>query len=109
MNGNIYTALLIMVMALVTWLLRALPFLVFRKHTPSYVLYLGKVLPAAVMGMLVVYCLRNVSFSTAPFGLPEVIAGLSVVIMQRFRRNSLLSILTGTILYMLIVKLWAGV
>ena len=105
MNGNGYVALLIAVMALVTWLLRFAPFLIFRKRVPAYVVYLGNVLPAAIIGMLVVYCLKDVSLTAAPFGLPELIAGGSVVALQCWKRNSLISILCGTVLYMVLIQL----
>ena len=100
-----YAAILIAIMAVVTMLLRFLPFLVFGKETPSYIAYLGKVLPAAIIGMLVVYCLKDTSLIEAPHGLPELIAGLSVVGLQAWKRNSLLSILAGTVIYMLLVQL----
>ena len=99
------SAVLIAVMAGVTILLRALPFLIFRKHTPAYISYLGKVLPAAIIGMLVIYCLKDVQVQKAPFGAPELIAGLLVVLLQAWKRNSLLSILAGTVSYMLLVQL----
>ena len=95
---------LIAVMALTTATLRFLPFLVFTKRTPTYVVYLGKVLPAALIGMLVVYCLKDVQVASAPHGLPELIAGAGVVLLQAWKRNSLLSILAGTLLYMVLIQ-----
>ena len=99
------TAVLIAVMAIVTMLLRFLPFIIFTKNTPEYISYLGKVLPAALIGMLVIYCLKDVSVVDAPHGLPELIAALAVVGLQVWKRNSLLSILAGTVVYMLLVQL----
>ena len=96
---------LILVMAGVTALLRFLPFLVFRRHTPPYIAYLGKVLPPALIGMLVIYCFKDVSFAAAPFGLPELIAAVCVVVLHVWKRNSLVSILGGTGIYMLLVQL----
>ena len=96
---------LILVMAGVTALLRFLPFLVFRRHTPPYIAYLGKVLPPALIGMLVIYCFKDVSFAAAPFGLPELIAAVCVVVLHVWKRNSLISILGGTGIYMLLVQL----
>ena len=58
----------------------------------------------AIIGMLVVYCLKDVEFSAAPFGLPELIAAVSVVVLQRWKRNSLISIFVGTILYMVLIR-----
>ena len=97
-------AILIAVMATVTILLRFLPFLIFRKQTPSYITYLGKVLPSAIIGMLVIYCLKDVNLTTHPYGLPELIASACVVGLQVWKRNSLLSILLGTIVYMILVQ-----
>ena len=97
--------LLIAVMAIVTILLRFLPFLVFRKQVPPYISYLGKVLPAAIIGMLVVYCFKDTTLTAHPFGIPELIAAACVVGLQVWKRNSLISILTGTAVYMLLVQL----
>ena len=103
---NLHSALMIAVIALVTACLRFLPFLIFRnRKTPKYILYLGKVLPFAIMGMLVVYCLKGISFLSAPYGIPELMACLLVSLMHVWRRNTLLSILTGTVSYMLMVQL----
>ena len=96
---------LIAVMALTTAALRFLPFLVFTKRTPPYVVYLGKVLPAALIGMLVVYCLKDTVVTAAPFGLPELLGAAGVVGLQAWKRNSLVSILGGTVFYMLLVQL----
>ena len=98
-------AILIAVMAIVTMLLRFLPFMIFRKETPEYISYLGQVLPAALIGMLVIYCLKDTSFMEAPHGLPELISAGIVVVLQAWKRNSLLSILSGTVIYMLLVQL----
>ncbi len=98
------SALLVAVMALVTALLRFLPFLLFRKKVPSPILYLGRVLPPSILGMLVIYCLRDVSLLSFPFGLPELIASASTVLLQLLRRNTLLSILFGTLLYMVLTQ-----
>jgi branched-subunit amino acid transport protein AzlD len=92
-------------MSAVTVLLRALPFLVFRKKVPAYVTYLGRVLPPAIIGMLVIYCLKDTTVTAAPFGAPELIAGALVVILQAWKRNALLSILSGTAVYMLLIQL----
>lgn len=97
--------ILISAMALTTIALRALPFLVFGKRTPQYISYLGKVLPQALIALLVVYCLKDVSVTVRPFGLPELIAGVSVIAMQAWRRNAVLSILLGTVIYMALIRL----
>lgn len=100
-----HSALLVAVMSLVTILLRFLPFLVFRKKVPPCITYLGRVLPPAIIGMLVIYCLKDTVITSAPFGLPELIAGVMVVLLQAWKRNALLSILCGTIVYMLLIQL----
>ena len=98
---------LIVVMALVTMATRFLPFLIFgeNKKTPPLITYLGKVLPFAIMGMLVVYCLKDVAFLEAPFGLPEIVGIVIVAVLHLWKRNSLLSIGVGTVCYMLLVQL----
>ena len=101
---NTHAALLVAVMAGVTMLLRFLPFLLFRKQAPPYIVYLGEVLPSAIIGMLVVYCLKDTVMTRAPFGAPELIAGLSVVGLQVWKRSALLSILGGTVIYMILVQ-----
>lgn len=90
-----------------TMLTRFLAFLVFPagKETPGYVRYLGKVLPAAVFGMLVVYCLKNVSFLTGSHGLPEMIAICVTAAIHLWKRQMLLSIAGGTVCYMALVQL----
>ena len=97
---------MIAVMALATMATRFLPFLIFgeNRKTPPLIAYLGKVLPCAVMGMLVVYCLKDVSFLSAPFGLPELIGIVLVALLHLWKRNSLLSIGVGTVCYMLLVQ-----
>ncbi len=98
------SAVLIAAMSLTTILLRFLPFLIFRKETPPYITYLGKVLPPAIIGMLVIYCLKDVTPLQAPFGLPELIAAACVVGVHIWKRNSLISILAGTIIYMVLIQ-----
>lgn len=105
MSANVHAAILIAIMSVGTAFLRFLPFMAFKKHVPSFILYLGKVLPPAIIGMLVIYCLRSTQIRTAPFGLPELIAIIVVVLLQIWRRNALISILSGTVVYMLLVQL----
>ena len=96
----------IAVMAAVTFLTRFLPFLLFDRGEapPKIVLYLGRVLPPAIIAMLVVYCVRNVEFLGAPFGAPELIAAAATVLLHLRWRNSLLSIFGGTALYMVLIR-----
>ncbi|MCI8511739.1 MAG: branched-chain amino acid transporter AzlD [Lachnospiraceae bacterium] len=85
---------------------RFLPFLLFssKKPTPKYIQYLGKALPAAIFGMLVVYCLKNVSILSGNHGLPELLAVLAVIWLHLWKRQMLLSIAGGTVCYMLLVQ-----
>ena len=105
MSSTAHSAMLVAVMSVVTILLRAAPFLVFKKKPPAYIIYLGRVLPAAIIGMLVIYCLKDINLLSAPFGAPELIAGLLVVGLHAWKRNILLSILAGTASYMLLIRL----
>ncbi len=101
-----HAALIIVVAGAVTLLIRFLPFLIFngKRETPPYIIYLGKVLPYAIMGMLVIYCLRGISFTAAANFLPELIACAVVVLAHVWKRNTLLSIISGTVCYMLLVQ-----
>lgn len=91
---------------LATILTRFLPFLVFPegKPVPRYVRYLGKVLPPAVFGLLIIYCLKSVSIFSGSHGIPELISILLVVVLHLWKRQMLLSIAGGTICYMLLVQ-----
>ena len=110
MTNALHTGFLIAVMAAGTILLRFLPFLIFRsgRGTPSYIAYLGRVLPQAIIGMLVIYCLKDMTVASAPFGLPELISVAVVVLLQVLRRNSLVSILSGTAIYMLLLHIFGA-
>ena len=98
---------IIVVATLVTMATRFLPFLIFRgdKKTPDIIVYLGKVLPYAIMGMLGVYCMKDVAFLSAPYGMPELLGCLVVALLHIWKRNSLLSIGVGTVFYMVLVQL----
>ncbi len=89
-----------------TMLTRFLPFLIFssKKPTPKYVQYLGKALPAAIFGMLVVYCLKNVNVFAGSHGLPELISIVIVIALHLWKRQMLLSVAGGTVCYMLLVQ-----
>ena len=102
-----HDVLLIAVAVLVTMTTRFLPFFIFgeKRKTPPIIEYLGKVLPCAIMGMLVVYCLKDVSFIKGSFGIPELLSCAVVAILHVWKRNSLLSIGGGTVCYMLLVQL----
>ncbi len=85
---------------------RYLPFLIFstKKPTPRYIQYLGKALPSAIFGMLVIYCLKNVSLLTGDHALPELIAVAVTVGLHLWKRQMLLSIAGGTVCYMLLIQ-----
>jgi branched-subunit amino acid transport protein AzlD len=100
------TAATIGVVALMTWLARGLPYLMFggKKELPKVVSYLGTVLPASIMIILVVYCLRNIKFTIFPFGLAEMISVALVIAVQLWKKNTFLSILLGTACYMVLIR-----
>ncbi len=107
MNDTTHSLLIVAVMAVVTALIRFAPFLMFPegRKRPKIVTYLGKVLPYALIGMLVVYCFKNVSVLTYPYGIPELIATAFVVGIHIWKRNTLLSVFGGVILYMILIQI----
>lgn len=105
MNSSIHALLLVMIVAGVTILIRFLPFLIFRKGTPDIILYLGNVLPYAIMGMLVVYCLKGIAVTEQPYGIPEALAVALVVLLHKWKHNTLLSIAAGTVCYMILIQI----
>lgn len=104
---NMHSVLLIVVISLVTMAIRFLPLWIFGngQQTPAVIQYLGKVLPYAIMGMLVVFCLKGVSVISAPYGLPELIASGVVVALHIWKRNTAVSIVGGTVVYMVLVQM----
>ena len=104
---NMHYLLMILIMIGITAALRFLPFIIFRgsAKTPPYIEYLGKVLPYAIMGMLIVYCLRQTPITASPHGIPELISIAIVVGLQVWKRSTILSILAGTVSYMLMIQL----
>ncbi len=104
MNVNSrYSLIAILVAGIVTFAIRLMPFVLFGngKTTPKYVNYIGNYLPPAVMSMLIIYSLRNVTLSSFPFGLPELMGILAVIALHLWKRNNLISIIGGTALYMI--------
>ena len=101
-----YSLIAIGVMCVLTMIIKFLPFVIFSggKETPAVISYLGKVLPPAMIAMLVVYCLKGVSVMEAPHGLPELISLTAVVVLHLWKRNSLLSIIGGTACYMVLIQ-----
>ena len=99
-----HSLILIAVMAVITMMLRFLPFFLFSGKTPKVILYLGNVLPYSSMAMLIVYCLKDISFTDGNYGIPEFAAVLLVAVLHKWKHNMLLSILGGTICYILLVQ-----
>lgn len=98
--------LIILVVGITTFATRVIPFLIFPKgkEIPKTVQYLGKVLTPAVIGMLVVYCLKNTQVMAVPYGIPELISVITVAVLHVWKRNNLLSIGAGTVLYMVLIQ-----
>ena len=103
---TLQTLAIILAVAAGTQLTRWLPFWLFpeNRQPPAAIVYLGRVLPPAMMGLLVVYCLKEVSITVSPFGLPEAIAVAAVAGLHLWRKNMLLSIAGGTVVYMVLVQ-----
>lgn len=97
---------IILVVSITTFATRVIPFLLFPKgkEVPKTVQYLGKVLTPAVIGMLVVYCLKDTVVLTTPYGVPELISVIVTAILHVWKRNNLLSIGVGTVLYMFLIQ-----
>ena len=93
--NNTHSALLIITMSLVTILLRFLPFVIFseKRKVPKIIVYLGNVLPSAAIGMLVIYCLKDINITTAPYGVKELISCLAVVATQVIKKTTVTKIL----------------
>ena len=102
-----HTLAIITIVAVGTFALRAIPFLVFgsRKVVPVWLTYLGKYLPPAIMATLVVYCLRNINLLEANYGIPELTITVLVIFLHSWKKNILLSVAVSTICYMLMVQL----
>ncbi|MBQ3529208.1 MAG: AzlD domain-containing protein [Oscillospiraceae bacterium] len=104
---NSRAILAICIMAGITFILRSMSFVLFTHgKTPKYISFLGKYLPFSIIGMLVIYCLKNVSLIRSPYGIPEIVAVALVALLHLWKRNTLLSILVGTVSYMLLLHLF---
>ena len=99
-----YFLLMILVCFISTFALRALPFIAFNKRTPEFIKYLGRTQPAAVMAMLVIYCLKDADILGGLHAMPEIISCLAVIALHVWKRSALLSIIGGTACYMIIVQ-----
>ena len=107
MPDHRHALIIIAVMGLMTLATRILPVLVFGRgeKVPDYILYLGKVVPYTAMGLLIVYCLKDVQVLEAPHALPEIISLAVVVLSYLWKRNSIFSVVIGTALYMVLVQM----
>lgn len=103
---NLHSILIVAVVAIVTIALRFLPFFIFggKRKTPEIILYLGKVLPYAIMGMLVIYCLRSVTTAGLGAAIAQLIGCGLVAMLHLWKRNTLISIIGGTVAYMVLVQ-----
>lgn len=105
--NDTYVLLVILVAAVVTMLIRFAPFILFSRgeELPGWIQYLGNILPPAVMSVLLVYCLRGIDLTSASHSIPELVSVAVVVLLHLWKRNTLLSIGVGTVLYMMLVQL----
>ena len=106
MLSPLQTLIIILMVTLGTVITRFLPFVIFsdNEKTHPHIVYLGKMLPYAVIGMLLVYCLKGVKLTQHAYGLPELLAFISIFILHNWKKNSLISIGGGTVIYMLLVQ-----
>lgn len=104
--NNTRSIIIIIVVSAITYLIRSLPFLLFggKRPVPKIIMYLSEILPPAIIGMLIVYCLRNVNIIASPHALPELIAIAVVAALHLWKKNIILSLFVGTVLYMVLVQ-----
>lgn len=106
MMSDTHALILIGVIAVVTALLRFIPFLLFQgRKTPEFIEYLGKLLPYSIMGMLVVYCMKDINFESAAGYLPCLAGAAATIAVHVWKRNSIYSILAGTVVYMILIRI----
>ena len=108
MNGTLHTAILIAVAAVVTLALRALPFVLFggKRKMPGWIKKISDVLPPAIMGVLIVYCMKESIAAPGADLVFQLIAAAVVVAMHLWRKNTLISIFSGTAVYMLLISIF---
>lgn len=107
MTDNMHALYIILAMGIATFATRIVPVLLFGRGSkvPDYVMYLGKVVPYTAMGLLIVYCLKDVQLIESPHALPEIAAMAVVVLSYLWKRNSILSVVIGTALYMAMIQM----
>ena len=106
MNRTLYFYIAVVIRALITFMTRSLPFALFsgKKELPEIITYLGKYLPGCIMMIIIVYCIRGISFSSPAGFMPELISILTVILIHLWKRKDLLSIAAGTFVYMFLVQ-----
>lgn len=106
MNKTLFSLISVAIIAVITYFIRSLAFIAFPKgkEIPVAVRRLSNTLPYGIMGLLVVYCLKDTSILSYPYGLPELISVALVVGLQAWKRNSLFSVLAGTVCYMILIR-----
>ena len=99
-----YSIIAIFIMSSLTLFLRFIPFIIFANKTPKIIIYLGSILPYAIIGMLLIYCLKNINFLDKNKFFPELISIIVIIILHKWKHNTLLSISLGTLSYMFLVQ-----
>ena len=102
-----YSLSIILAVGVTSYFLRAFPFIVLSKRNKTienFMMYLGKVLPPAIIGILIIFCLKDIKFTVAPYGTPEFLAVIMVVVLHVWKRQTLMSILGGTVFYMILLQ-----
>lgn len=101
-----YTFAAFLIVSAVTWFDRGAPYLLFGRkgEIPDMVKYLGNMLPASIMVILVLYCIRNINLTSYPFGLAEIISIALIIAIQVIKKNTFLSVLLGTACYMVLIR-----
>jgi len=104
--ADFHSLIIIVIMAAITFLLRATPFILFPAHmkTPDFIIKLSTLMPRAMIGFLVIYCFKNISSNSSGEWLPELIAVIAIVAVHLFKRNTLISISVGTFIYVVLVN-----
>lgn len=105
MSNSLHNFLLVLVMALVTYGIRAFPFIVFKKRIPQWIIFLGQVFPYAIMAILFIYSMKDLRVTEGNQGIATFISCATVFLIHKWQHKTLLSIIAGTIIYMLLVQL----
>lgn len=103
-----HAMIIILIMGLATFATRIVPVLIFGRgeKVPDYIMYLGRTVPYTAMGLLIVYCLKDISFTSSTHAIPEIIAMAVVIVSYLWKRNSIASVVIGTVIYMILIQSW---